>query len=297
MPAAAYGRLETDTKLLIQPKNRQAKENTFSKADNAHGKFHNYGGDQKGLTGPGSSKTDSEVTADSPSLPSLWTMIGSIFSFGSEKKPELSWGLTETNAFKIMQSKVVPLDNIFRVCKSQPPSVCNTPAASEFHRHCAIHVFPWDQEYFDLEPSFTVTYGKLIKLFSPKQQQSKTKQNVLSPEKEKQTLEPLDQKLISSGHSQEAAKACVLRIVWNGLEELKNATKYTKTVEALHLGKVWVSIKCTLREKAISCCLKFSKLQIRKMFYIQRDSQYSKKECLKSLQGPISECKVKSLFG
>uniref|UniRef100_A0A8C7AJD9 Peroxisomal ATPase PEX1 n=1 Tax=Neovison vison TaxID=452646 RepID=A0A8C7AJD9_NEOVI len=240
MPAAAYGRLETDTKLLIQPKNRQAKENTFSKADNAHGKFHNYGGDQKGLTGPGSSKTDSEVTADSPSLPSLWTMIGSIFSFGSEKKPELSWGLTETNAFKIMQSKVVPLDNIFRVCKSQPPSVCNTPAASEFHRHCAIHVFPWDQEYFDLEPSFTVTYGKLIKLFSPKQQQSKTKQNVLSPEKEKQTLEPLDQKLISSGHSQEAAKACVLRIVWNGLEELKNATKYTKTVEALHLGKVWI---------------------------------------------------------
>ncbi|XP_012903300.2 peroxisome biogenesis factor 1 isoform X2 [Mustela putorius furo] len=240
MPAAAYGRLETDTKLLIQPKNRQAKENTFSKADNAHGKFHNYGGDQKGLTGSGSSKTDSEVTADSPSMPSLWTMIGSIFSFGSEKKPELSWGLTEMNAFKIMQSKVVPLDNIFRVCKSQPPSVCNTTATSEFHRHCAIHVFPWDQEYFDLEPSFTVTYGKLIKLFSPKQQQSKTKQNVLSPEKEKQTLEPLDQKPISSGRSQEAAKSCVLRVVWNGLEELKNATKYTKTVEALHLGKVWI---------------------------------------------------------
>ncbi|XP_032159901.1 peroxisome biogenesis factor 1 isoform X1 [Mustela erminea] len=240
MPAAAYGRLETDTKLLIQPKNRQAKENTFSKADNAHGKFHNYGGDQKGLTGPGSSKTDSEVTADSPSMPSLWTMIGSIFSFGSDKKPELSWGLTEMNAFKMMQSKVVPLDNIFRVCKSQPPSVCNTTATSEFHRHCAIHVFPWDQEYFDLEPSFTVTYGKLIKLFSPKQQQSKTKQNVLSPEKEKQTLEPLDQKPISSGRSLEAAKACVLRVVWNGLEELKNATKYTKTVEALHLGKVWI---------------------------------------------------------
>ncbi|XP_045877151.1 peroxisome biogenesis factor 1 isoform X2 [Meles meles] len=240
MPAAAYGRLETDTKLLIQPKTRQAKEDTFSKADNAHGKFHNYGGDQKGLTGPGSSKTDSEVTADSPSMPSLWTMIGNIFSFGSEKKPELSWGLTEMNAFKTMQSKVVPLDNIFRVCKSQPPSVCIMTATLEFHRHCAIHVFPWDQEYFDVEPSFTVTYGKLIKLFSPKQQQSKTKQNVLSPEKEKQTLEPLDQKLISSGHSQEAAKACVLQVVWNGLEELKNATKYTKTVEALHLGKVWI---------------------------------------------------------
>ncbi|XP_027430182.1 peroxisome biogenesis factor 1 isoform X4 [Zalophus californianus] len=233
-PAAAYGRLETDTKLLIQPKTRQAKENTCSEADNAHGKFHNSRGDQKGLTGPGSNKTDSEVTTDSPSMPSLWTVLGSIFSFGSEKKPELSWGLTEMNAFKTTQSQVVPLDNIFRVCKSQPPSMCNTTATSEFHRHCAIHVFPWDQEYFDVEPSFTVTYGKLIKLFSPKQR--KTKQNILSPEKEKQTLEPLDQKPINS----EAAKAYVLQVVWNGLEELKNAIKYTKTVEALHLGKVWI---------------------------------------------------------
>ncbi|XP_044775850.1 peroxisome biogenesis factor 1 isoform X2 [Neomonachus schauinslandi] len=233
-PAAAYGRLETDTKLLIQPKTRQAKENTFSEADNAHGKFHNSGGDQKGLTGTGSNKTDSGVTTGSPSMPSLWTVIGSIFSFGSEKKPELSWGLTEMNAFKTMQSKVVPLDNIFRVCKSQPPSMCNTTATSEFHRHCAVHVFPWDQEYFDVEPGFTVTYGKLIKLFSPKQR--KTKQNILSPEKEKQILEPLDQKPINS----EAAKACVLQVVWNGLEELKNAIKYTKTVEALHLGKVWI---------------------------------------------------------
>uniref|UniRef100_A0A8C0NBK3 Peroxisomal ATPase PEX1 n=2 Tax=Canis lupus familiaris TaxID=9615 RepID=A0A8C0NBK3_CANLF len=238
MPTAAYGRLETDTKLLILPKTRQAKENTFSKADDAHGKFNNFGEDQKGLTVTGSNETDSEVTADSPSMPSLWTLIGSIFSFGSEKKLEMSWGLTEMNAFKNMQSKVVPLDNIFRVCKSQPPSVHNVTATSEFHKHYAVHIFPWDQEYFDVVPSFTVTYGKLIKLLSPKQQQSKTKQNVLSPEKEKSMPEPLDQEPGTSGYSQEA-KACVLQVIWNGLEELKNAIKYTKTVEALHLGKVW----------------------------------------------------------
>ncbi|KAM8936331.1 peroxisomal ATPase PEX1 isoform 1-T1 [Lycaon pictus] len=239
MPTAAYGRLETDTKLLILPKTRQGKENTFSKADDAHGKFNNFGEDQKGLTVTGSNETDSEVTADSPSMPSLWTLIGSIFSFGSEKKLELSWGLTEMNAFKNMQSKVVPLDNIFRVCKSQPPSVYNVTATSEFHKHYAVHIFPWDQEYFDVVPSFTVTYGKLIKLLSPKQQQSKTKQNVLSPEKEKSMPEPLDQEPGTSGYSQEA-KACVLQVIWNGLEELKNAIKYTKTVEALHLGKVWI---------------------------------------------------------
>ncbi|XP_062955746.1 peroxisomal ATPase PEX1 isoform X2 [Cynocephalus volans] len=252
MPTATFGRLETDTKLLIQPKTRQAKENTFSKADDTYGIFHSFERDQKVMTKElqtnklesntmgviGSNETHSEIPVDS-SIPSLWAMIGSIFSFGSEKKQETSWGFTEISAFKNMQSKVVPLDNIFRVCKSQPPSVGNTSAPSVFHKHCAIHVFPWDQEYFGVEPSFTVTYGKLIKLLSPKQQQSKTKQNILSSEKEKQMSEPLDQKQISSDHSQEACNTCMLKVVWNGLEELKNAMKYTKNVEALHLGKVW----------------------------------------------------------
>ena len=273
-PTATYGRLEIDTRLLIQPKTRQAKENTFSKADNARGTSHNYGRDQKGLADElqtkqhqsntigvtGSNETDSEDLVDSPSMPSLWTMIGSIFSFGSEKKQETSWGVTEINAFKNMQSAVVPVDNVFRVCKSQPPSICSASATSVFHKHCAIHVFPWDQEYFDVEPSFTVTYGKLVHLLSPKQQQSKTKQNVLPPEKEKQVSEPLDQKQISQDHNQEAGKACVLKVVWNGLEELKNAIKYTKNVEALHLGKVWVSISFIIRDEIILCCLNYPKL-------------------------------------
>ncbi|KAM9216033.1 peroxisomal ATPase PEX1 isoform 3-T3 [Dugong dugon] len=253
LPSATYGRLETDTQLLIQPKTRQAKDNTNSKAGDAQGKYHNYGRDQERMAKvlqtkqlqsntvavTGSSGTDPGLTVDS-STPSLWTLIGSIFSFGSEKEQETSWGLTEINAFKNMQSKVVPLDNIFRVCKSQPPSVCNTSATSTFQKHCAVHVFPWDQEYFDVEPSFTVTYGKLVKLLSPNQQQSKTKQNILSSEKEKQMSESLDQKQISSDHNQEAGKTCVLQVVWNGLEELKNAIKYTKNIEALHLGKVWI---------------------------------------------------------
>lgn len=274
IPGASYGRLETDSRLLIQPKTRQAKENTFSKGDNARGKFHNYEGNQKGLTKEPQTKqlqsntigitrsqeTDSKDTIDASSVPSLWTMIGSIFSFGSEKKQDMSWGLTEINAFKNMQSEVVPLDNIFRVCKSQPPSICNASPTSVFHKHYTIHVFPWDQEYFDVEPSFTVTYGKLAKVLSPKQQQNKTKQSVLSPEKEKQMSEPLDQKQISPDSSQEDDKACVLKVVWNGLEELKNAVKYTKNVEALHLGKVWVSINLLIRKKIILCCLNFPKL-------------------------------------
>ncbi|XP_006834363.1 PREDICTED: peroxisome biogenesis factor 1 isoform X2 [Chrysochloris asiatica] len=250
MPTATYGRLETDTHLLIQPKTRQAK----AKADEAQEHFHNHRRNQERMTKElqtkqlqshtvgvtGSNEIDPELTVDSSLTPSLWTMIGSLFSFGSEKKPMTSWGLTEITAFKNMQSKVVPLNNTFRVCKCQPPSTRNTPATSAFHKHAAIHVFPWDQEYFDVEPSLTVTYGKLVTLLSPKQQQSKTKQNVLSPEKEKQISEPLDQNQMNSNHSEEAGKTCVLKIVWNGLEELKKAIKYTKSIEALHLGKVWI---------------------------------------------------------
>ncbi|XP_042540646.1 peroxisome biogenesis factor 1 isoform X2 [Dipodomys spectabilis] len=253
MPTAPYGRLETDTELLIQPKARQAKGSTSSKADDTHRKFHNYGKDQKGMTKElhashlhsntriiESNEINSTVSSDSSSISSLWTMIGSIFSFGSEKKPETFWGSTEISAFKSMQSQTVPLDNTFRVCRAQPPSVCNTSATSVFDKHCAIHVFPWDQEYFDMEPSFTVTYGKLIKVLSPKQKQSKAKQNVLSPKREKYVSELLDQKQISSDHSHEADTFCVLKVIWNGLEELRNAIKYTKNIEPLHLGKVWI---------------------------------------------------------
>lgn len=49
-----------------------------------------------------------------------------------------------------------------------------------------------------------------------------------------------DQKQIGADHSQEAGKARVLKVVWNGLEELKNAGTYTTHVEALHFGKVWI---------------------------------------------------------
>lgn len=253
MPAAPYGRLETNTKLLIQPKTRQAKESTLPKEGDAHGQVHSYGREQKGLSKELQSKqlhTNSEgVTASNgrdPKVPggslkpSWWAMLGSMFSFGPDNKQESAWGSLELGAFKNMQSQAAPLDSTFRVCQVQPPSARTTTATSVFQKHCTAHVFPWDQEYFDVDPSFTVTYGKLVKLHSPKQQQDKSKQGVLLPDKEKQLSKSPDHKQISSNHSEEAAEACVLKVVWNGLEELKNATEFTKSLEPLHRGKVWI---------------------------------------------------------
>lgn len=252
MPAAPYGRLETNTELLIRPKTRRAKENTFPKAGDAHGQFHSYGQEQKelqtkqlhmnmeGITA--SNETDPEVPSGSSWKPHWWTMLGSMFSLGPDSKQVASWGSLEIGAFKTMQSQFVPVDSVFRVCQVQPPSAHATPATSVFHNHCTIHVFPWDQEYFDMEPHFTVTYGKLVKLCSPKQQQGNARPSVLLPEKEKHQSESPDHKQIGSKHTEEADEACVLKVVWNGLEELKNAAKFTRSVEPLHLGKVWVSM-------------------------------------------------------
>lgn len=257
MPAAPYGRLETNTKLLVQPKTRQTKESTFPKAGDAPGQFHGYGREQKGTSTEQrtnqlhvntegvaeSNGTDPEVPSPSSPKPRWWAVLGSLFSLGPNNKQEASWGSLEVGAFRTMQSQAVPLDSIFRVCQVQPPSVRHTPATSVFHKHCTVHVFPWDQEYFDAEPSFTVIYAKLVKLHAPKQQQGKSKQSVLSVEREKPLSEPPDQKQIGSVHGEEVGESCVLKVVWNGLEEVKNATKFTKSIEPLHLGKVWVSTR------------------------------------------------------
>ncbi|XP_051007949.1 peroxisomal ATPase PEX1 [Acomys russatus] len=255
MPAAPYGRLETNTKLLIQPKTRQAKENAFPKAGGAHGQFHACGREQKEMANElqtkqlqmntegaaGSHGTDPDVPSDTSLKPRWWTVLRSMFSFGPDNKQEASWGSLEISAFRNMQSQAVPPDSIFRVCQVQPPSVRHAPATSVPHKHCTAHVFPWDQEYFDAEPSFTVIYGTLVKLHSPKQQQGKSKQQgVLSAEREKHLSEAPDHKQVSSDRGEEAGEACVLKVVWNGLEELKNATKFTRSIEPLHLGKVWI---------------------------------------------------------
>uniref|UniRef100_A0A7N4NJI1 Peroxisomal ATPase PEX1 n=1 Tax=Sarcophilus harrisii TaxID=9305 RepID=A0A7N4NJI1_SARHA len=258
MPAATYGRLENDTELFVHPKTRQTKENAtdlpFSRADDTEGILNKYRRDQEDLTGgfqtkqPNSStagaqelnKQESDLIFGMFTMPNIWNLMGSIFSYGAEKKIDTPWGLSEINAFKNMQLTIVPKNSVFRVCNSQPPSIQRMSASSLFQKDHAIHIFPWNQQYFDLEPTFTVTYGKLTQLLSPKQQPSETKQNVLLGEKEKQVVQQQDKKQICSGSSQGAGKTCVVQIVWNGLEELKNSIQYNNTIEVLHTGKVWI---------------------------------------------------------
>ncbi|XP_058534089.1 peroxisomal ATPase PEX1 isoform X1 [Ochotona princeps] len=252
MPAAAFGRLEVDTRLLIRPKTRPAEEQALSKVPHARGEFQSLGRDPQGPMkgfpakqhpsdtpgGAGSGDADPEVSEDSS--PSLWTRIGSVFSFGSEKRPETSWGSREVRAFRNVQSQAVPLDNVFRVCRAQPRSANPATAPAVWTTHSVVHVFPWDQEYLDMEPRFPVTYGQLVKLLSPRQQHGRTRRDGLSPAEQRQPSEAPDTKPPGSAGTPEAGRACVLKVVWNGLEELSSAGKYTRNGEALHFGKVWI---------------------------------------------------------
>lgn len=145
MPAAPYGRLETNTKLLILPKTRQTKESTFPKEGDAHRQVHSYGREQKALSKElqtkqlptnsegviASNGRDPEAPGDSLK-PHWWAVLGSMFSFGPDNKQETAWGSLELGAFKNMQSQAVPLDSIFRVCQVQPPSARNTTTPTPF---------------------------------------------------------------------------------------------------------------------------------------------------------------------
>ncbi|XP_036614925.1 peroxisome biogenesis factor 1 [Trichosurus vulpecula] len=311
MPAATYGRLENDTELFVHPKTRQTKDSAadlpITRADDTQGIFNKYRRDQEDLTGgfqtkqPHSStagahelnKQDSDLIFGMFTMPNIWNLMGSIFSYGAEKKIDIPWGSSEVNAFKNMQLTVVPKDSVFRVCNSQPPSIQRVSATSLFQKDHAIHIFPWNQQYFDLEPSFTVTYGKLTQLLSPKQQLSETKQNVLSPEKEKQMTHQQDKKQIRSGSSQGVGKACVVQIVWNGLEELKNSIQYNNTIEALHTGKVWIPEDM---RKRLNIQM-HSAIRISPVDSIPQIPKSVKLQPRENLNKDISEEEIKSAFG
>uniref|UniRef100_A0A4X2LVQ2 Peroxisomal ATPase PEX1 n=1 Tax=Vombatus ursinus TaxID=29139 RepID=A0A4X2LVQ2_VOMUR len=311
MPAATYGRLENDTELFVRPKTRQAKESAaelpFPRADDTQGIFNKDRRDQEDLTGGIQTKQSHSSTAGAHELneqdsdlifgmftmPNIWNLMGSIFSYGAEKKMDTPWGSSEINAFKNMQLTVVPKDSVFRVCHSQPPSIQRVSATCLFQKDHAIHIFPWNQQYFDLEPSFTVTYGKLTQLLSPKQQPSETKQNVQSPEKEKQMAHQQDKKQIRSGSSQGVGKACVVQIVWNGLEELKNSIQYNNTIEALHTGKVWISEDM---RKRLNIQM-HSAVRISPVESIPQIPKSIKLQPRENLHKDISEEEIKSAFG
>uniref|UniRef100_A0A7M4G018 Peroxisomal ATPase PEX1 n=1 Tax=Crocodylus porosus TaxID=8502 RepID=A0A7M4G018_CROPO len=253
-PAAPYGRLEPHTKLLVCSKMRQDEENitnlSSSGSDILPELFIKSKMDQgekimeplvkQSSLNPGVLE---QCTSDTK-VASIWGLIRNIFSPTLEHKQETSSGTLEISTLKEKLLNLIRMDAIFRVCQSQPPSKQNT---STFQKHNAVHVFPWNLEYIELEPNFKVSYGTITALLSPRQRCQEAKQN-LPVAKQKQMTSPQDRNPSGSSNSQESNEISVVSIIWTGFEDLKDPIKYNRNVEAMHAGRVWVSLN-GLRKK------------------------------------------------
>lgn len=258
MPAAPYGRLEPCTELLICPKTRELEENITStpstERDILLKSFVKNNTEQEETVKdpfakepylkPGvleQSKADANMTFGSNVLPNIWNFIGSIFSHTSEQKQKTLCDKDEMSTFKDKLLNLIHMDSIFRVCQSQPPSVQNASTTHSFLKCNAIHVFPWNLEFIDLDPNPVVSYGKINQLLSPRQRLQEAKQNQPS-EKQKHLTSTQDKNHSDSNSSQASSEGYVVQIVWNGFEDLKNVIEYGHSGEALHVGRVWVSL-------------------------------------------------------
>uniref|UniRef100_A0A8B9GL81 Peroxisomal biogenesis factor 1 n=1 Tax=Amazona collaria TaxID=241587 RepID=A0A8B9GL81_9PSIT len=254
MPAAPYGRLEPCTELLVCPKPHEPEENItstpFKESDLLLRSFvKNNMEQEEAVQDPfgkqpylkqgvlEQSKPDADMTVGSNVLPNIWNFLGSIFSHTSEQKQKTVCDKDETSTFKDNLLNKIHMDSIFRVCQSQPPSVQNASATYPFLKCNAVHIFPWNLEFIDLDPNPVVSYGKINELLSPRQRHQEAKQN-LPFEKQKHLTSTQDKS--HSDSSQASSEGSVVQIVWNGFEDLKSVIEYGHSGEALHVGRVWI---------------------------------------------------------
>ncbi|XP_010710876.1 peroxisome biogenesis factor 1 isoform X7 [Meleagris gallopavo] len=254
MPAAPYGRLEPCTELLICPKARELEENIIdmpsTESDILLKSFVKNNMEQDETVKepfasqphlnpgvPEQSKADANVTFGSNVLPNMWNFIGSIFSRTAEQKQKTLCDKDEMSTFKDKLLNLIHMDSIFRVCQSQPPSVQNASALHAFLKYNAVHIFPWNLEFTDLDPNAVVSYGKINEVLSPRQRHQEAKQNLPS-EKQKHLTSTQDKN--NSNSIQASSEGSVVQIVWNGFEDLKSVIEYGNGGEALHVGRVWI---------------------------------------------------------
>ncbi|NXI41547.1 PEX1 factor, partial [Galbula dea] len=256
IPAASYGRLEPCTELLILPKTREPEENLTStpssesdillksllrknveQEETVQDPFA-----QQPYLKPGvleQSKADAHMPFGSNVLPNIWSFLGSVFSHTSEQKQRTWCAKDEMSTFRDKLLNLIHMDSVFRVCQSQPPSVQNASSTHAFLRCSAIHVFPWNLDFVDLDPNPVVSYGKINQLLSPRQRHQEAKQH-LPPEKQKHLPSTQDRKHSSANSSQASSEGAVVQIVWNAFEDLKSVIECGLSGEARHVGRVWI---------------------------------------------------------
>ncbi|XP_013908117.1 PREDICTED: peroxisome biogenesis factor 1 [Thamnophis sirtalis] len=252
-PQALYGRLEACTELLVSPKLRQCEGSSTMVPSQKDDTVQEDGPEtelkpRKRNEEPHSKEThlNRQLQQHQPNakgllsaniFPNIWNLLRNIFFYNSEKKHELSNGIEELNAAKNRLLNLIQVDSVFRVCQRQLPSMKNTLETCTFQEYNTVFVFPWNEVYPVLEANTQVSYGKISKLLSPKQQMQELKYHLTS-KKEKHLFNTEKQFTLSK--VQEPNEFSVVQIIWNGFEDLKDALMFNNNVDQLHVGKIWI---------------------------------------------------------
>ncbi|XP_072365379.1 peroxisomal ATPase PEX1 isoform X1 [Scyliorhinus torazame] len=245
MPAAAYGRLESFTELIVSPKLRQIEGHSSvgnsilnkelnlgnNKIQNENLKKPRIENNQRGMNEKYARENQDHLNRSIMS--NIWDLIKNLFSVNSDVPEQLPSKVVVKDTFLNTISMSFEIDSIFRVCKRFPYNLEIYSAIPWNQKQPdTVHIFSWHQDVLALDNSNTqIFYGKLTKLLSYRQQKEMAKQN-LQTEKKNIVRNGSDTK---ARVSKEEDESCIVKIICHGCEHLK-CTKST----GFHSGKVWI---------------------------------------------------------
>ncbi|XP_041039764.1 peroxisome biogenesis factor 1 isoform X2 [Carcharodon carcharias] len=250
MPAAAYGRLEPFTELIVSPKLRQIEGSSFvgnsilnKELNLGSNKIHNENLEKPRIEHPSKGPhnqhrmnekhvTENQDFFNRSFMSNLWHMIKNLLLVNSDVPEQLSSKAVCKDTFLNTISMSFEIDSTFRVCKRFPYNLEIYSSVPWNQRQPdTVHIFPWHQDMLTLDNSDTqIIYGKLTKLLSCRQQKEISKQN-LQTEKKNIVRVGSDTK---TGVSEAEDESCIIKIICHGCEHLK----CTKSA-GFHSGKVW----------------------------------------------------------
>ncbi|KAM5157126.1 peroxisomal ATPase PEX1 [Mantella aurantiaca] len=240
-PAASFGRLEPLTELIVSPKSRnsdglpshlpQFRTDGLPKGPNTMS--------QEPVPLPSNkdsptSEGENEATVPqnpegSPYVSSLWDTLGSLFSRALGRDPWQHPCVTDKELFERTLLKKVQLEGIFRVSRHVPHSIRSSAAFLEHSNDNTIQVFLWYPEPNGVAADVVVSYGKMVEILSPRRRKKQTKSNVGRSEGKSEMED-------ESASWPEA----VVKIVWHGLEDIRDVIEYDTRNGNTHTAKVWV---------------------------------------------------------
>ncbi|XP_018413103.1 PREDICTED: peroxisome biogenesis factor 1 isoform X2 [Nanorana parkeri] len=242
-PAASYGRLEPLTELIVSPKSRDSEDLSSHLSQ-----LRTDGSSKRPKMMPqesapcGSTSNEDSSASDGeneaaviqnpdglPYVSSLWGALGNLFSRALGREPLLDSGGTDENLFERTVLKKIELDGVFRVSRHVPDNIRSSTAFMQHSNDNTVQVFLWFPEPSGVTTDVVVSYGRMVEVPSPKRRKKQPKSNA------ERSAGKTEQEEVPARWPEE-----VVKIVWHGLEDIKDVIEYDTRNGNTHTAKVWV---------------------------------------------------------